>query len=146
MKNERQICDSLIRPFFRNVLGWNIEDPYEFKSEYGQGGKRIDYLACIEGVSQFVIEAKAPSREVKEKSDFYKQAIDYAEAKGKDFAILTNFKTFIIFRAGIETKGVFANEIKIIDLLNLKNIDIDFLLYFSKDFWIQKGEENPLYS
>ena len=58
MGNERQICDSLIRPFFRDVLGWNIEDPYEFKSEYGQGGKRIDYLACIEGVSQFVIEAK----------------------------------------------------------------------------------------
>ena len=37
MKNERQACDSLIRPFFRDVLEWNIEDPYEFKSEYNQG-------------------------------------------------------------------------------------------------------------
>jgi hypothetical protein len=146
MNNERQVCDSLIRPLFREVLGWDIEDPYEFKSEYGQGGKRIDYMACNEGVSQFVIEAKAPSREVKDNSGFYKQAIQYAESKDKDFAILTNFKTFIIFRAGIETKGVFANEIKTIDLLNPKDIDIEFLLYFSKDFWIEKGEENPLYS
>jgi len=146
MKNERQICDSLIRPFFRDILGWNIEDPYEFKSEYGQAGQRMDYLACIEGVSQFVIEAKAPSREIKEKTDFYKQTVQYAEAKEKDFAILTNFKTFIIFRAGIETQGIYANEIRTIDLLNIKEEDIDFLLYFSKDFWIEKGEENPLYS
>ena len=60
MKNERQVCDSLIRPFFRDVLGWDIENPYEFKSEYSQGGKRVDYMVCIEGVSQFVVEAKAP--------------------------------------------------------------------------------------
>ncbi|MBU2104362.1 MAG: hypothetical protein KKF67_01110, partial [Nanoarchaeota archaeon] len=146
MKNERQICDSLIRPFFRDVLGWNIEDPYEFKSEYGLGGKRIDYLACTEGVSQFVVEAKAPSREIKENTSFYKQTVQYAESKGKDFAILTNFKTFIIFRAGIETPGIFVNEIRTIDILNLTEDNFDFLWNFSRDFWIEKGEENPLYS
>jgi len=146
MSNERQICDSLIRPFFRDILGWNIDDPYEFKSEYPQGGKRIDYLVCIDDVSQFVIEAKAPSKDIKDKSEYYKQALEYADAKGKDFAILTNFRNFIIFRAGIETKGVFANEIITIDLLNLTDKGFDFLWYFSKDFWIKKGEENPLYS
>ncbi len=146
MKNERQICDSLIRPFFRDILGWNIDDPYEFKSEYSQGGKRIDYMACLDGVSQFVIEAKAPSKDIKDNSKHYKQTIQYAEAKDKDFAILTNFRNFIIFRAGIETRGPFANEIITIDLLNLTDKGFDFLWYFSKNFWIEKGEENPLYS
>ena len=111
MRNERQVCDSLIRPFFRDVLGWDVEDAYEFKSEYTQGGKRMDYMACIEGVSQFVVEAKAPSREVKDNTSFYRQTIQYAESKGKDFAILTNFRHFIIFRAGIETRGPLVNEI-----------------------------------
>jgi len=31
MSNERQACDTLIRPFFRDVLWWNVDDPYEFK-------------------------------------------------------------------------------------------------------------------
>ncbi|MDP3992494.1 MAG: N-6 DNA methylase [Nanoarchaeota archaeon] len=146
MKNERQVCDSLIRPFFRDVLGWNIDDPYEFKSEYSQSGKRIDYLVCIEDVSQFVVEAKAPSRDIKNNTSFYNQAIQYAESKGRDFAILTNFKTIIILRTGVETRGPLVNEIITIDLLNLTDIGLDFLLYFSKEFWIDKGEENPLYS
>ena len=146
MKNERQICDSLIRPFFRDVLGWNIEDPYEFKSEYTQGGKRMDYMACVEGVSQFIVEAKAPSREIKDNTSFYRQTIQYAESKGKDFAVLTNFRHFIIFRAGIETRGPLVNEIIKIDLLNLTDKSFDFLWYFSKEFWVEKGEENPLYS
>ncbi|MCK4647771.1 N-6 DNA methylase [Candidatus Pacearchaeota archaeon] len=146
MRNERQVCDSLIRPFFRDVLGWDVEDAYEFKSEYTQGGKRMDYMACIEGVSQFVVEAKAPSREVKDNTSFYRQTIQYAESKGKDFAVLTNFRYFIIFRAGIETRGPLVNEIIKIDLLNLTEQGFDFLWYFSKEFWIEKGEENPLYS
>ena len=146
MSNERQACDSLIRPFFHKVLGWNIEDPYEFKSEYGLGGKRIDYLACIEGVSQFVIEAKAPSIDINDKTDFYKQAVQYAEAKDKDFAILTNFNTFIILRAGIEVGGIYGNVIKTIDLLKFTESDLEFLLNFSKNFWVEKGDENPLYS
>jgi len=146
MKNERQISDSLIRPFFRDVLGWDIEDPYEFKSEYNLSGKRMDYLVCVEDVSQFVIEAKAPTVEIKDNTHFYKQAIQYAEAKGRDFAILTNFKTFIILRAGIETRGPLVNEIIKVDLLNLRDVGLEFLLYFSKDFWIEKGEGNPLYS
>ncbi len=127
MTNERQACDSLIRPFFRDVLGWNIDDPYEFKSEYSHGGKRVDYIACVNGVTQFIIEAKAPSREIKDKSEFYKQALQYAESKDKDFAVLTNFRNIIILRAGIETENVFRNEIITIDLLNLKDRDFDFI-------------------
>lgn len=146
MGNEQQICDSLIRPFFRDILGWNIEDPYEFKSQYNMNGKRMDYLVCVEDVSQFIVEAKAPTVEIKSNTHFYNQAVQYAEAKGKDFAILTNFKTFIILRAGIETKGILANEITQIDLSNLSDVGLDFLLYFSKEFWIEQGESNPLYS
>ena len=52
IKNERQISDNLIRPFFKLVLGWDPET--EFKSEYGQGGKRVDYLVVLDGISQFV--------------------------------------------------------------------------------------------
>jgi len=145
IKNERQACDSLIRPFFRDILGWDIDNPYEFKSEYSQGGKRVDYLVCLDGISQFIIEAKAPSREIIEKGEFYKQAIQYAEYKDKDFAILTNFTTVIILRAGIQAGNVFNNELRRIDLLKLSDENLDFLLYFAKNFWVDQGENNPLY-
>ncbi len=147
LKNERQVCDILIKPFFRDVLGWNIEDPYEFKSEYNLAGKRIDYLVCVEDVSQFVIEAKAPNVKIKDETKFYRQAVQYAEGKDRKFAILTNFKEFIILRAGMDNAGGFLrNEIRRIDFLNLSDENLDFLLYFAKEFWIEKGEDNPLYS
>jgi predicted type IV restriction endonuclease/methylase of polypeptide subunit release factors len=146
MKNERQACDSLIRPFFRDVLGWDVDNPYEFKSEYQEGGKRVDYVACIDDITQFTIEAKAPSVDIIDNSGFYKQAVNYAEYKEKDFAILTNFNTFIIFRAGIQTKNFFMNEIKRIDISKMSDEDFDYLWYFSRDFWIESADSNPIYA
>src|SRR3989338_10087007 len=83
LKNERQICDSLIRPFFHRVLSWDVET--DFKSEFVQGGKRVDYLVVLDGISQFIIEAKALSHEIKGDFQYYQQAIQYAQYKEKKF-------------------------------------------------------------
>ena len=85
IKNERRICDNLIRPFFNLVLGWDVET--EFKSEYVQGGKRVDYLVVLDGISQFAIEAKALIHDVRGDNQYYQQAIQYAQYKEKKFAI-----------------------------------------------------------
>ncbi len=44
ISNEKQISRSLIEPFVRDVLGWDIEDPQEFKVEVPASGKRVDIL------------------------------------------------------------------------------------------------------
>ena len=50
-------------------------------------------LVCVNGVTQFVIEAKSLSQDIIGDYDFYKQTINYADSKNKAFAILTNFKS-----------------------------------------------------
>lgn len=55
--NEKQISRSLIEPFLRDVLGWDIENPSEVKVEVPASGKRVDILVCINGITQFIVEA-----------------------------------------------------------------------------------------
>src|SRR6266511_154845 len=76
--NEAQVSKSLVAPFFRDVLGWNIEQPDEFKYEHQVGGKRADILACLDGISRFVIEVKSMTHNLRDNLEFYKQAIQYA--------------------------------------------------------------------
>jgi type I restriction-modification system DNA methylase subunit len=143
IKNERQISQSLIIPFFHKVLGWDVTDPSEFKTEYSQNGKRIDYLVCLDDISQFVIEAKALSHDIRENPGYYNQAIQYAHSKDRKFAILTNFKHFIILECDIRVDNPLKAQIRVIDITNLAENDFDILLSFSKDVWAKSGESNP---
>ncbi|MBI2652217.1 N-6 DNA methylase [Candidatus Woesearchaeota archaeon] len=143
--NEKQISRSLIEPFVRDVLGWDIEDPQEFKVEVPASGKRVDILVCINGVTQFIVEAKSLTQDIVDYSDFYKQTISYAHSKEKTFAILTNFKHFIILRCDVEVDNPLKAAVKIINIENYTDDDFDLLYNFSKEIWIEKGEENPLY-
>ena len=62
--NEKQISKSLIEPFIRDVLGWDVDDPQEFKVEVPASGKRVDILICLNGVTQFIIEAKSLTQDI----------------------------------------------------------------------------------
>ncbi|HBA85611.1 TPA: hypothetical protein HA281_00510 [Candidatus Woesearchaeota archaeon] len=64
LSNEKQVCQSLIVPLIGKVLHWETDEPSEFKTEVSQAGKRIDYVVCSQGISQFIVEAKAPSRDI----------------------------------------------------------------------------------
>jgi len=145
LKNEKQVCQSLIVPFIRDVLGWTTEDPSEFKAEESQSGKRIDYCVYNQGISQFIIEAKAPSRDIFDDTQAYMQALAYGYGKDHDFAILTNFRQIVILAPKIKYRVPEEAEIKKIDILTATDEDINTILMFEKQFWISKGNENPLY-
>ncbi|HLD33691.1 MAG TPA: N-6 DNA methylase, partial [Candidatus Nanoarchaeia archaeon] len=146
MSNEKQACQSLIVPFIRDVLRWDTEDPSEFKTEESRGGKRIDYVVYNQGISQFIVEAKAPSKEIFENYEYYKQALAYGYGKDHDFAILTNFRQIVILACKIQFKFAAEAEIMRIDFLECKESDINVLLCFEKNFWVTHGRNNPLFA
>ncbi len=139
--NEQQLCDSLIRPFFNRVLGWDTENPSEFKTQYSQRGKRMDYITFLKpGISQFIIEVKALNHDIISNHQDYQQALNYARYKERDFAILTNFKHFIILRADIEKEPLQSEIRSPIDVEN--EADFDILWNFNKEVWsTEKGEK-----
>ncbi len=139
--NEQQVCDSLVRPFFNKVLGWDTEDPSEFRSQFSQRGKRIDYLTFLNGISQFIIEVKELGHEIRHNFQDYEQALNYAKNKDKPFAILTNFSQFIIL-ANTEAAPLQC-EVKTIDIEKAveSEADFDVLWNFQKEVWAaEKGD------
>lgn len=146
VSNEKQIQQALIVPFVRDALGWNVDDPSEFKVESPAKGKKVDILICLNGVTQFIIEVKSLTQDIVDNTDFYKQAMSYANSKDKTFAILTNFRYFVILRCDVEVDNPLKAAVQIIDIETLKDSDFDLLYNFSKNVWIESGEQNPLYS
>lgn len=144
--NEKQACQSLIVPLIRDVLHWNTEDPSEFKAEESKGGKRIDYVVYHQGISQFIIEAKAPIKEIFDNIDFYKQVLEYGRSKNHDFAILTNFRQVVILACRIAFRVVGETEIARLNLLEEKDEDLQQLLCFERQSWLSSGSNNLLYT
>lgn len=137
--NEAQIRGSLISPFLRDVLGWNIEDPDEVRYEYHVGGKRADIIACVDGISKFVVELKSLNHSVFDNGDFYKQAIQYADGKGLQYAIVCNFREFVILNSQFEPRNGnwLSLEIERYDIGQLRK-NLGLLNYFSKQSWIER--------
>jgi len=141
--NEAQVCDSLIKPFFNKVLGWNTDYPNVIR-EAKKSGKRIDYLVKLYDITQFVIEAKSLSHDIVDNSSYYKQAIGYGHSKEKSYAILTNFHHFIILNCNLNVKNPLQAQVNTaLDLTNLSNEHFDLLWNFSYEIWKEKGEDNP---
>src|SRR3989344_555941 len=144
--NEKQVCQSLIVPLLHHVLGWDVEDPSEFKTEESRGGKRIDFVVYSKGISQFIIETKALDRDIFEDRAAYKQALDYGYSKDKDYSILTNFRQVVILGSKSSYRVPEEAEIARIDLLDASDKDLELLLSFEKSYWLTFGKENRLYT
>lgn len=141
-KNEKEIAQSLILPFFRDVLGWATENPDEFRCEVFIAGKRADYVTYIDGISQFIIEAKSQIVNLKGNVTSYKQAIQYAESKGKRYSILTNFAEFVILRCDVHPKhGNWETlEVGYVEANELP-ASIGALDYFRRRYWYDKSSK-----
>ncbi|HLD87631.1 MAG TPA: hypothetical protein VJB12_06245, partial [Candidatus Nanoarchaeia archaeon] len=146
LSNEKQACQSLIVPLVGKVLHWETDEPSEFKTEVSQAGKRIDYVVCDQGISQFIVEAKAPSRDIYDSEEMYGQAISYGYGKQRDFAILTNFRQLVILACRIKARKAREAELARIDLLHASPKDMELLGCFEKGFWISSGRQNPLFA
>ncbi|MBS3111147.1 N-6 DNA methylase [Candidatus Woesearchaeota archaeon] len=140
LSNEKQVCQSLIVPLIGKVLHWETDEPSEFKTEVSQAGKRIDYVVCSQGISQFIVEAKAPNEEM------YSQAVSYGYGKDRDFAILTNFRQLVILGCKIRARSARGAELARIDLLTASQKELGLLGHFEREFWLSSGRSNPLYA
>src|SRR3989344_3762018 len=146
LSNEKQACRSLIEPLIQHLLHWDVDDPSELRTEFSQSGKRIDYVVQNQGISQFIVEAKAPSRDIFDNDDFYQQALEYGYGKQKDFAILTNFRQVVILACQIKVRVPREAELMRFNLLSATDDELNALLAFEKAYWIEKGRDNLLYS
>lgn len=143
--NEDQAGRSLIQPFIKEVLHWDIDDPSQFRVEPIQNGKRMDYLIRNNGISQFVVEAKKISTNIFDDETIYKQAIGYARGKERDFAIATNFKQFVILRCDVDIYPLQAAIAKI-DTFSMTEDELKLLLCFEQNYWLKSGKNNELYN
>jgi len=146
MGNEKQACISLIVPLITKILHWDTEDPSEFKTEESQSGKRIDYVVLNQGISQFIVEAKAPSKDIFDNDNFYQQALGYGYGKQKDFAILTNFHQVVILACQVKCRVPREAELARFNLLETSEEELKLLLSFEKEYWLNSGKNNLLYS
>ena len=96
--NEEMTKKDFILPLF-NALGWDTENSNEVSAEETIKNKRVDYAFKIDGVPKFFLEAKSLREDNIINLKYVEQAIDYAWMKSCSWAVLTNFRTLIVYNA-----------------------------------------------
>jgi adenine-specific DNA-methyltransferase len=134
---------------FYTFLGWDVnhdlqKNPFEQevkieKAQRQQGGlgqKRADYaffLAPNYKQEQFFVEAKKPSRTLRQNKDDYFQTAKYGWNAGTGISILTDFEEIVIidcrFRPDFET--ILQNQIKYYNYKDFRDYDT-----FEEFYWI----------
>src|SRR3989344_3052335 len=144
--NEKQACLSLIVPLIKDVLHWDTEDPVVLKTEHSILGKRVDYVIYEQNIPQFIIEAKAPSKDIFGDVEIYNQALGYLRGKGRDFAIITNFRQFVILK-DVDIRPVQKAEIARFEIEKASDDELNLLLCFENEYWnTHKEQQNELYN
>jgi adenine-specific DNA-methyltransferase len=138
---------------FWTAMGWDVnhnlqKNPFqqEVKIEKGQrqnggvGQKRADYafyLAPDFKKVQFFIEAKKPSRTLKENKEDYFQTAKYGWNAGTGVSVLTDFQELVIvdcrFMPDFDT--ILSNKIKYYSYKQFKDIEV-----FSEVYWLFSRE------
>ncbi len=108
--NEENTKRAFITPLFR-ALGWAVETAGDEVTNEDRVSKgRVDYSFRLNGIPKFFLEAKAASKELEDKDT--EQAINYAYYKTTTWAVLSNFRTLIIYNA--DWKGKEASDFRFI--------------------------------
>src|SRR3989338_7676669 len=97
---EEETKKGFIEPLF-TVLGWDISNKEEVTAEESQLQGRVDYGFYLNGRIKFYVEAKSLKADI-HNEDYAKQAIRYSWNKGVDWAILTDFESFLLPRPNAE--------------------------------------------
>lgn len=128
----------LINTFLTDVLGYlPIE---EVKTEYMIRGTYADYMVQVGGVRHFLVEVKALSLALNEKH--LRQTINYGANEGVEWALLTNGKTFELYKILFE-KPIDAQKVFSFDMTSGQNLKgfVEHLQYLHKDSIKSKGLE-----
>lgn len=128
---EENTKKDFITPLFR-VLGWDMENdlsPNEVTNEDQISKGRVDYAFRLNEIPKFYLEAKAMNKGLDEAKDA-QQAINYSWHKSTSWAVLTDFKTLVVYNA--EVKGRISEA---------QFIRLDcgqFVEQFQKLWWLSK--------
>ncbi len=136
--NEEATKKGFIEPLFR-ALGWDIENINEVSVEETISKKRVDYGFRIDGIPKFFLEAKSLREDDIIQLRYVEQAIDYAWMKSCTWAILTNFRTLVVYNA--EQKSSDPRKNRFLIFIEPKDYleKISELMLLSKES-IKKGE------
>ncbi len=131
--NEEQTKNDFIRQLFK-ALGWNTDNnPNKndrMKMEQGVNGKRADFEFSINDIPKIYVEAKSLKEDsIGFKQEYKWQAVNYAWLKSCSWAILTNFRTLIVYNADTP-EGDWGYTL---DIVNDFESRADKLYYISKN-------------
>lgn len=124
---------SLIMPFF-SLLGYDVFNPLEFMPEFTadvgvKKGEKVDYAIINNGEPVVLIEAKAVDKKL---NKYDSQLFRYFSVSKAKFAILTNGIQYRFYTDLDETNKMDSLPFLQIDLLNLKDSQIEELKKFCK--------------
>ena len=105
--NEEMTKKDFILPLFR-ALGWAVEDGDEVTAEEKISRGRVDYAFRIDGIPKLFLEAK-PLKADLDRTEFARQAINYAWHKGSTWAVLTDFEDVKVFNAELKSANPLQN-------------------------------------
>jgi adenine-specific DNA-methyltransferase len=138
---------------FWNALGWDVyhnhqKNPFQQevkiekaqKQDGGLGQKRADYafhLAPDYKQVKFFVEAKKPSRALKQNKDDYFQTAKYGWNAGTGISVLTDFQEFVIIdcRNIPDFDTILKNQIEYFHYQEFKDFDV-----FERIYWLFSRE------
>jgi hypothetical protein len=128
----------MINEFLCEVLGYAAIE--EVKTEYMIKGTYADYVVQLKGTRHFLVEVKSLSLNLSD--SHLRQAVNYGANEGIEWALLTNGKSFdlykILFNKPIESRKVFSIDLS--DTKALKDA-IEVIQFMHKDAVANKGLE-----
>ena len=142
--DEQNTRSRLIDPLIRDVLGWDFystEIEMEYSVQMGSSKKKVDYALFADGSPALFVEAKGCDATITD--SHADQLRSYMRQEWVDWGLLTNGKTFLVFR--LKKDG--ANpDVKRLGEADLKDLTANdwMLAALSKDS-IQSGASTEIY-
>jgi predicted type IV restriction endonuclease len=142
--DEQNTRSRLIDPFIKNVLGWDFystEVEMEYSVQMGSSKKKVDYALFVDGSPALFVEAKGCDTTI---TDAHADQLrSYMRQEWVDWGLLTNGKTFLVFRLKKDGANPDVERLGESDLADLTANDW-MLAALSKDS-IQSGASTEIY-
>ncbi|MBQ9211138.1 MAG: type I restriction enzyme HsdR N-terminal domain-containing protein [Clostridia bacterium] len=134
-KTEEASKTSLILPFFRDVLGYDVDDPSVFIPEFVSAisvkkDQRVDYAILRDGKPEILIEAKWNGYSL---DGYESQLYNYFSATSAKLGILTNGVIYRFFGDLDSDNRMDITPFREINMLALAEKDMEDLAAFHRD-------------
>lgn len=142
--DEQNTRSRLIDPFIKDVLGWNFyatDIEMEYSVQMGSSKKKVDYALFTDGSPAVFVEAKGCDTTITE--THADQLRSYIRQEWVDWGLLTNGKSFVIFR--LKKDGDNPDVERLGEVLLTDLTANDWMLAALSKESIQSGNSTELY-